>query len=194
MHERSLHGRLAPLKSLPAMLLVAVGTVAWGAPPDMGQSCAPVERELAEAQKALKSCGAQLRAAVGERQGCSEELAGTVEKLAGATAATQSCQSARSELCVGTGALAAGIADGKLNTGGVTGCVTPEQQHELSRLLGGWGTATAVLSSLAAFQAGESDLPPHPPAASTTVEKLAARLIAGGRGGPPLFYRRLLVE
>lgn len=181
-----------------ALALIVASLPAWALaqPADLGvpPSCAAVEREREEARRALKACSASLRTASERGASCAEDLQQATEKLNESTQAAQSCQTSRAELCTATGGLVSGVIAGRLHTAGVSGCVTPEQQSDLQQLLGGWAHVQAVLSALAAYGAGESDAVPRGALSGTAIERTVARILQGRGAGPPILYRRLLVE
>jgi hypothetical protein len=165
--------------------------------------CEPVERalaerdkELADRERELARAQSQVQKLSSEKRALGEEIAAMQQKLADEKAEVQSCQAGRDALCGAVGDFARGITQGRVVVGsGLPSCVPSSDQAELATLLGGWERAQAVLSALAAYEAGESDVAPgHAGATRTPAERIAHRLVAASRGGPALFTRRLLVE
>lgn len=180
-----------------AVLASLLAAQAGAQPAPAPLSCEPIERELSAAKSALSAAQKELDNANERAQvldSLRAELERRTQELAARQADVLSCQSAQDNLCSATGAFVHGLAEGRVQNGGLGQCIAPADQRLLVEQLSGVTNVSAVLAQLGAFSAGESDVRPRlGPTSGSKLEKIAARLFAAGNNSP-LVYRRLLLE
>jgi hypothetical protein len=157
----------------------------------------PAARELAATRDDLERALAELRTAqtrANEADALRAALAHFERQLGDSSAALNSCQTAKEQLCSATGAFANGLSAGRVDAGGLGPCVGSVERRQLAQQLSGWTNVAAALGQLAAFSSGESDVAAGIRASSgTKAEQLMGRLFAQGNA-TPLIFRRLLIE
>lgn len=159
--------------------------------------CADVREEVRQARATLDQARRELDAlkiVSKELEAARQALSHVQAELKRSQSDANSCQESRQTLCQMTQSFARSLNEGRFQDDGLGECVAPQIRQGLVAQLSGWTNVTKVLAQLRAYSSGESDLPPRMgPMSGSRAETMLAQSLSSN-GGPPLLYRRLLVE
>lgn len=182
------------LLGLAVLLAIRPGYAQGGKAIDV---CSEVKQELSQAQTTLDQTKRELDAlkiVSTELDAAQQALQKAQADLNQSQGEAGSCQQSRENLCRMTQSFARSLSEGSFVDEGLGECVADPVRQSLVRQLSGWTNVTKVLARLRAYSAGESDLPPRMgPMSGSQAETLLAQSL-DSRRGPPLLFRRILVE
>ncbi len=184
----SLTGLAAPFA------LLSPSAAAEPTTPNPALVCTAERRQLEARTQELNACVQQHQTVEGLRTQCTEDLQKSNRQLKSALRVLQTSDDERDALCTASGALVAGVLDGRSALPSLGACASEDATRGLGELVKSWQDSRAALGSFAQWSSGESDAWPVAPPLGGGPSATVRRLMGAARWEPPLPYRRLLVE
>jgi len=162
--------------------------------PDAGSMCTAELRALEAKEERLGACLRQRAVVERSATECTEDLQKSLRQSKSTAALLEDTKDERDALCTASGALVAGVLDGRLPLPSLGTCSSEQATAGLEDLVRAWNDSKIALAQLAAWTSGDTDVRPQGPSSGVGAAPALRRLLGSGRGEPPLQFRRLLVE